>query len=73
MTVWEKLVGVGKPYLGPATETFLTRQCKSHLKIEAADLTQAHLKDLAKWVENSAGLIMDQAKAAEMARKIAAL
>ena len=73
MTLWEQIVGVGKPYLGPATETFLSRQCKSHLKIEGTAVTKAHLPDLAKWVENSGGLIMDPPKAAEMARKIVAL
>lgn len=73
MTMWEQLVGIGKPYLGPATERFLTRQCRLHLKVEASALTQVHMRELSRWVENSAGLIMDPIKAAEMARKIAAL
>lgn len=41
--------------------------------IEVSDLAQSHLKDLAKWVENSGAPIMDAAKAAEIAKKIAAL
>jgi len=69
----DKVLALSKPYFGPATESFLARQCKSHLNIEVSDLAQSHLKDLAKWVDNSGGLIMDAAKAAEIAKKIAAL
>ena len=67
----DKVVNLSKPYFGPATEQFLARQCKSHLKIELADLGPTHLKDLAKWVELGAGLIMDPVKGAELAKKIA--
>ena len=68
----DKVIAVSKPYFGPATESFLARQCKSHLKMELNDLGPTHLKDLAKWVELGAGLIMDPAKATEVARKISA-
>jgi hypothetical protein len=71
--VSDKVIALSKPYFGPATESFLARQCKSHLSIEVAALEQSHLKELAKWVENSGSLIMDAAKAAEIAKKIAAL
>lgn len=69
----EKVVTLSKPYLGPATEGFLNRQCTSHLKMDMSGLATVHLRDLAKWVEVSAGLLMDQTKAAELAKKIAAL
>ena len=36
MTVYENVVSVSKSYLGPATEAFIARQCKSHLKKDAA-------------------------------------
>jgi hypothetical protein len=68
----DKVVGLSKPYLGPATESFLARQCSTHLKIDIATLGSSHLPDLAKWVENSGSLIMDAAKAAELAKKILA-
>ena len=68
-----KVLTLSKPYFGPAAEQFLGRQCKTHLKVEFATLSQANLKDLAKWVELSGGLIMDQPKAAEIAKKIASL
>lgn len=72
MTLYEKVIDVSKPYLGPAAEQFIGRQCKSHLKIEPNGLGPGHLKDLAKWVQNSGALIMDAAKAAELAQKITA-
>ena len=71
--VSEKAIAAAKPYFGPATESFLSRQCKLHLKIELKDLTPAHLKDLAKWVELGTGMLIDQAKGAELGRKISAL
>ncbi len=67
----DKLLALSKPYLGPAAESFLARQCKGHLNVEIAAITPAHLKDLATWVERSGALIMDPARAAELAKKIA--
>ncbi len=72
-TTYEKVVAVAKTYLGPATESFITRQCRSHLKKEPAQLMSADLAALAKWVEVGAGLVMDPGKATELAKKVAAL
>jgi len=69
----DKVMALSKSYLGPATESFLARQCKTHLKIELSALEHAQLKELAKWVESGAALIMDHAKATELGHKIAAL
>ncbi len=69
----DKVLALSKPYLGPATESFLERQCQSHLNVEMSALQSSHLKELAKWVETGAALIMDAAKAAELGKKIAAL
>ena len=69
----DKVLAVSKPYLGPAAESFLTRQCQGHLHVELAALEPSHLKDLAKWVEVGAKLVMDGAKAADLSKKIAAL
>jgi hypothetical protein len=71
-TVSDKVLALSKPYLGPAAESFLSRQCRGHLKIEMSALAAANLKELATWVEIGAALIMDPQKAAELARKIAA-
>lgn len=67
----EKVLAVSKLYLGPAAESFLSRQCSGHLNIQIGALAKANLKDLAVWVERSGGLIMDAPKAAELAKKIA--
>ncbi len=69
----DRVIAISKPYFGPATESFLSRQCKEHLKIEVSALTEEHLNDLASWVEASGALIMGAAKAAEVAAKIAKL
>jgi hypothetical protein len=73
MRVLDKVIGVSKPYLGPAADQFIERQCKTHLKIEPGALAASQLAELAKRVEISAGLIMDPGKASELAKKIAAL
>ncbi len=73
MTVYEKVVQVSKTYLGPATESFIARQCKSHLDKKAQDLMTLDLPTLAKWTEVGVALLADQAKATELANKIRAL
>jgi hypothetical protein len=71
--MYEKALALCKPYLGPAAESFIARQCKSHLKIEPALLAASHLVELAKWMGIGAALVMDAAKAAELSKKMAAL
>ncbi len=73
MTLYEKAIALSKPYLGPATESFIDRQCKTRLKIEPPQLMATQLAELSKWVGVGAGLIMDQGKANELAAKVAAL
>jgi hypothetical protein len=71
--VTNKVLTVSKPYLGPAAEAFLGRQCKLFLKIDMVALTPAHLKELAGCFEVGGRAIMEPAKATELAKKIAAL
>jgi hypothetical protein len=71
--VTDKVLAVSKPYLGPAAEQFLARQCKLFLKIDSAALTAAHLKELSGCFELGGRAIMDPAKATELAKKIATL
>ena len=71
--ITNKVLAISKPYLGPAAEAFLGRQCKLFLKIEMAALTSANLKELAGCVEVGGRAIMEPAKATELAKKIAAL
>lgn len=69
----DKVIAASKPYLGPATESFIARQCQSHLKVDPSALTAINLKALSEWVERSGALVMDPAKATELAKKIALL
>jgi hypothetical protein len=69
----DQVVSISKIYLGPAAEAFLSRQCTSHLKTDLTNLSSGQLKDLAKWVEVGAGLIMDKTKAATLAKRIGEL
>jgi hypothetical protein len=71
--VADQVLAISKVYPGPAAESFISRQCKAHLKTDLPALTANQVKELSKWVEVSAGLIMDSAKASALAHKIAAL
>jgi hypothetical protein len=73
MTPYESVLVVAKNYLGPAAESFLSRQCKLSLRIEAAQITKAHFKEFASHVEVAACRFIDRSKAEDMAKRIAAL
>jgi hypothetical protein len=70
VTVYEKVITTSKVYLGPATEAFMNRQCKWHLKKQPEELASTDLEELAKWIEIGAGLVMDKTKATELAGKV---
>jgi hypothetical protein len=71
MSAFEKLVAVSRPYLGPATEQFLKRQCLVYLGTDADRLLQSQLAELSKGIQIAATRVMDEAKAAELASKVA--
>lgn len=73
MKPYDRVLAIAKCYLGPAAESFLSRQCKIQLKIEATNLTNAHFKELAAWVEIAACRLIEAEKAAGMAKRIAVL
>ncbi len=66
----EKIVEIGKEYIGLGAEVYLERQCKSHLKKELSDLEKSDLPKLAEWVEKKASLVMDEDDVTEMAKEI---
>jgi hypothetical protein len=72
MTLYEQVVFVSKPYLGPATEQFIARQCKL-IKVNPPSMGNTDLPGLAKWMEVGAGLLMDEKKAKELGSKIKSL
>jgi hypothetical protein len=55
----EKVLLATKRYLGPATQTFLERQTKSHMKgLAFNDIKEENLAELFKWVHASSKLIL---------------
>jgi hypothetical protein len=70
----DKVLKLTMVYIGPASQKFLERQTISHMNGLAFNaLEKKHLSDLARWVNNSAGLLINPAKAKELADKIAAI
>jgi hypothetical protein len=69
----ERVVKLTAYYIGPAASRFLERQTASHMNgLKLSDSEKKHLPELAKWVNISAGLLIDKTKAQELANKISA-
>lgn len=68
----ERVLGVAKEYLGPASQQFLSRELRA-LGCTADTLTNDHLAALSGRARASAVRIMDQTRAAEFADQLAAL
>lgn len=67
----EKVLKITIDYIGPSSKAFLERQTRSHLGgLEFNDLKKEHLPELAKWVNTSAGLLLNKDKAAQLSEKI---
>jgi hypothetical protein len=70
----EKVLKLTTNYIGPAAQRFLERQTTSHMNgLQFNTIEKQHLTELAKWVNISAGLVIDKAKAQELANKILAI
>lgn len=69
-----KVLVITAEYLGPASKVFLERQTRHHLNgVNFNDLEGKHLPDLSRWVNISAGLLIDKARALELSKKISIL
>ena len=69
----ERIVKLSICYLGPAANRFLERQAAAHMNgLKFSDLKKEHLPELAKWVNISAGLLIDKSRAKELSDKIVA-
>ena len=70
----EQVTAIAIVYLGPAAHVFLERQAKTHLDgLQFANLEREHMAHLQYWVKISAGLVIDKAKAGELADRIGKL
>ena len=69
----EKVLMITKSFMGPASQNFLERQTRSHMKgLEFNDLRNEHLPELLKWLSVSAKLIIDD-KAENMVKRMEAV
>jgi len=67
-TYSDEAIKIAQKFLGPAAKAFLERQTKSHMNgLDLNNLEGAQLPELAKWVQISAGLLIEKPKAAELA------
>jgi len=71
MSLYQEITKISAPYLGPAAESFIGKQCKLFLKIEPESLAKHHLGELAKWIEVGGTRYMDEARTKELAAKVA--
>ena len=70
----DKAVAISATYLGPAAKVFLERQTRAHMGgLPFETLERQHLPELARWVHISAKLIIEPAKAKELADQIGKL
>ncbi len=70
----EMVLKLTTEYIGPSSKPFLERQTRSHMGgLDFNNLERAHLPDLAKWVGVSAGLLIGNDKAKDLADRIAKL
>ena len=70
MPLYNDVIEVARPYLGPAAEKFVSRQISTHLDVAADQLGNQHLEELSKWCFNSGKLVMAEAKAQEFSQKV---
>ena len=70
MPLYNDVIEMARPYLGPAAEQFVSRQVNGHLDVSSDQLTGLHLEELSKWCFISGKLIMAEAKAEEFSRRV---
>jgi hypothetical protein len=57
--VYDKLIKITIPYLGPSTYRFIDRQIINHLGIEPEKLRDTEIKDLIDWMRLSMSLLTE--------------
>ena len=53
----DQIIAISRDYLGPASERFIERQVKTHLKKPLADVTKSDLVKLVDWIRLSFALL----------------
>ena len=73
MALYNDVIDLARPYLGPAAEKFVSRQISTHLNVNADQLAGQHMEELSKWCLMSGKLVMAEAKAQEFSQKVKSL
>ena len=73
MALYNDVINLARPYLGPAAEKFVSRQVSAHLNVKSDQIARQHMEELSKWCLISGKLVMDDAKAQEFSQKIKSL
>ena len=73
MALYNEVIELARPYLGPAAEKFVNRQITAHLSVKADQLAGKDLEELSKWCFNSGKLVMAEPKAQEFSQKVKSL
>ncbi len=67
MTVrlYDNIVSVIEPYLGPTTQRFVDRQIVSHLQKPPQEITGEDLAQLTEWIKVSLSMLTDDRQTVE--------
>lgn len=60
--LYQEVVAVTLPYLGPASERFITRQIKTHLNKNPSELRPKDLAKLVDWLKVAIALLTEDGK-----------
>lgn len=63
--IYQAVIEKTTVYLGPASERFIERQVRTHVKKDPTELEKKDLEPLVEWVEVSMGLLTDDKKSIE--------
>jgi hypothetical protein len=61
-TIFERVVSVTYPYLGPASKRFVSRQVKNHLNKDPEELKAKDLTQLIDWFTQAMGHLSEDTK-----------
>ena len=59
MTLFDEVVGITEPYLGPTAQRFISRQVAFHLGKPPEQLEPTDLPELAEWVAATMSMLTD--------------
>lgn len=67
---YQQVFALLQPHFGPMTARFLNRQINAHIDKDPYTISSADRQELARWIDISAGLLLDDKIAKELAAKI---